>query len=61
VEARSPKTVNGCQGENIFKATGITRATNDAFTPDGFYKTGDIVVMLATLLKIVDRKKASCA
>lgn len=33
-------------------------ATKDAFTNDGFYKTGDIVEMLADgYIKIVDRKK----
>lgn len=33
-------------------------ATKDAFTADGFYKTGDIVEMLADgYIKIVDRKK----
>jgi long-chain acyl-CoA synthetase len=47
------------KGENIFKGYwNNPEATNDAFTPDGFYKTGDIVVMLADgYLKIVDRKK----
>lgn len=33
-------------------------ATKEAFTPDGFYKTGDIVQMLADgYIKIIDRKK----
>lgn len=47
------------KGENIFKGYwNNPEATRDAFTPDGFYKTGDIVVMLADgYLKIVDRKK----
>lgn len=47
------------KGENIFKSYwNNPGATNDAFTSDGFYKTGDIVVMLADgYLKIVDRKK----
>jgi long-chain acyl-CoA synthetase len=47
------------KGENIFKGYWNNPvATREAFTPDGFYKTGDIVVMLADgYLKIVDRKK----
>lgn len=47
------------KGENIFAGYwNNPEATKEAFTPDGFYKTGDIVVMLADgYLKIVDRKK----
>lgn len=47
------------KGENIFAGYwNNPEATKEAFTPDGFYKTGDIVVMMADgYLKIVDRKK----
>jgi len=47
------------KGENIFKGYwNNPEATRDAFTADGFYKTGDIVVMQAKgYLRIVDRKK----
>jgi long-chain acyl-CoA synthetase len=47
------------KGENIFQGYwNNPEATQDAFTPDGFYKTGDIVVMCADgYLRIVDRKK----
>jgi long-chain acyl-CoA synthetase len=47
------------KGENIFIGYwNNPAATKEAFTPDGFYKTGDIVVMLAEgYLRIVDRKK----
>ena len=47
------------KGENIFAGYwNNPEATKDAFTPDGFFKTGDIVVMVADgFLKIVDRKK----
>lgn len=47
------------KGENIFKGYwNNPEATRDAFTADGFYKTGDIVVMEARgYLRIVDRKK----
>jgi len=43
---------------NIIEYWNNPDATKDAFTPDGFYKTGDIVEMLADgYIKIVDRKK----
>lgn len=47
------------KGENIFQGYwNNPEATQDAFTPEGFYKTGDIVVMCADgYLRIVDRKK----
>jgi len=47
------------RGENIFAGYWNNQeATKDAFTSDGFFKTGDIVVMVADgFLKIVDRKK----
>jgi len=47
------------KGENIFAGYwNNPDATRDAFTADGFFKTGDIVVMVADgFLKIVDRKK----
>jgi long-chain acyl-CoA synthetase len=47
------------KGENIFIGYwNNPEATREAFTPDGFYKTGDIVEMLADgYLRIVDRKK----
>jgi long-chain acyl-CoA synthetase len=47
------------KGENIFKGYwNNPEATRDAFTPDGFFKTGDIVTVHADgYLRIVDRKK----
>jgi long-chain acyl-CoA synthetase len=47
------------KGENIFQGYwNNPEATQDAFTPEGFYKTGDIDVMCADgYLRIVDRKK----
>jgi long-chain acyl-CoA synthetase len=47
------------RGENIFtEYWNNPEATREAFTGDGFYKTGDIVVQLAEgYIKIVDRKK----
>lgn len=32
-------------------------ATRDAITQEGFYKTGDVVVMKNQIIKVVDRKK----
>jgi len=47
------------RGNNIFlEYWNNPEATRDAFTEDGFYKTGDIVEMLPEgFIKIVDRKK----
>jgi long-chain acyl-CoA synthetase len=47
------------KGENIFKGYwNNPEATGDAFTEDGFFKTGDIVTVHADgYLRIVDRKK----
>jgi long-chain acyl-CoA synthetase len=47
------------KGENIFAGYwNNPEATRDAFTPDGFFKTGDIVTVHADgYLRIVDRKK----
>lgn len=48
------------RGNNIIKEYwNNPKATKEAFTPDGFFKTGDIVEMLADgYIKIVDRKKS---
>lgn len=47
------------RGDNIVREYwNNPEATREAFTPDGFFKTGDIVEMLADgYIKIVDRKK----
>ncbi|MGE5455430.1 MAG: AMP-binding protein, partial [Methylocystaceae bacterium] len=47
------------RGNNIFlEYWNNPEATRDAFTEDGYYKTGDIVEMLPEgFIKIVDRKK----
>ena len=47
------------KGENIFAGYwNNPEATREAFTPDGFFKTGDIVTVHADgYLRIVDRKK----
>jgi long-chain acyl-CoA synthetase len=47
------------KGENIFRGYwNNPEATKDAFTEDGFFKTGDIVTVHADgYLRIVDRKK----
>jgi long-chain acyl-CoA synthetase len=47
------------KGDNIFKEYwNNPEATNEAFTDEGFYRTGDIVEILADgYIKIVDRKK----
>ena len=47
------------RGDNIFtEYWNNPEATREAFTADGFYKTGDIVEMLPDgFIKIVDRKK----
>ncbi|MGE5397413.1 MAG: AMP-dependent synthetase/ligase [Chitinophagales bacterium] len=47
------------RGDNIFgEYWNNPAATKEAFTPDGFFKTGDIVEELADgYIKIVDRKK----
>jgi len=47
------------KGPNVFKEYwNNPKATKEAFTDDGFYKTGDIVEMVADgYIKIVDRKK----
>ncbi|MGE5372862.1 MAG: AMP-dependent synthetase/ligase [Solirubrobacterales bacterium] len=48
------------RGDNIIKEYwNNPAATKEAFTEDGFFKTGDVVEMLADgYIKIVDRKKA---
>jgi long-chain acyl-CoA synthetase len=48
------------RGDNIIKEYwNNPEATREAFTPDGFFKTGDIVQEMANgYIKIVDRKKA---
>mgnify|MGYP002409420286 CR=1 FL=1 len=48
------------RGDNVIKEYwNNPEATREAFTPDGFFKTGDIVQELANgYIKIVDRKKA---
>ncbi|MGE5417792.1 MAG: AMP-dependent synthetase/ligase [Acidobacteriota bacterium] len=48
------------RGDNIIREYwNNPEATKEAFTPDGFFKTGDIVQMLADgYVKIIDRKKA---
>ncbi|KAL4907393.1 hypothetical protein BDW74DRAFT_149077 [Aspergillus multicolor] len=57
---------SGEEGEILLKGPMITKgyfdnaeATADAFTPDGWYKTGDIGVYKDGKIVMVDRKKAS--